>query len=69
MLLSIIFIVDMGLFEYWGFRLDVTPLFYFMTGPKDALASMTGTMMICGILAILAYAFIIYIYLSYGFTI
>lgn len=61
MLLSIIFIVDMGLFEYWGFRLDVTPLFYFMTGPKDALASMTGTMMICGILAILAYAFIIYI--------
>lgn len=38
-LLSAIFTVDMGLYEYWGFRLDATPLFYFFSSPKDALAS------------------------------
>lgn len=59
-LLSVIFIVDMGLYEYWGFRLDVTPIFYFMTGPKDAVASMTGWMMAAGISAILVYALLIY---------
>lgn len=59
-LLSLIFIVDMGLYEYWGFRLDVTPIFYFMTGPKDAIASMTGWMMAGGIAAIIAYALLIY---------
>lgn len=59
-ILSTIFVVDMGLYEYWGFRLDVTPIFYFMTGPKDALASMTGWMLAGGILAILVYALLIY---------
>lgn len=59
-LLSTIFVVDMGLYEYWGFRLDVTPIFYFMTGPKDALASMTGWMTAGGILAILVIALLIY---------
>lgn len=38
-LLTTIFIVDMALYEYWGFRLDATPIFYFTTSPKDALAS------------------------------
>ena len=28
-LLSVIFVVDLGLYEYWGFRLDATPIFYF----------------------------------------
>lgn len=65
-LLSTIFVVDMGLYEYWGFRLDVTPIFYFMTGPKDALASMTGWMTAGGILAILVIALLIYIWLSIG---
>lgn len=35
-LLSVIFTVDLGLYEYWGFRLDATPLFYFFSSPKDA---------------------------------
>lgn len=39
MLIGLIFIVDMALYSYWGFRLDATPLFYFFSSPKDALAS------------------------------
>ncbi len=40
-LISIIFTVDLGLYEYWGFRLDATPLFYFFSSPKDAVASVS----------------------------
>ena len=41
-LLSIIFTVDLGLYEYWGFRLDATPLFYFFSSPKKSAASVSG---------------------------
>ena len=58
--ISIIFIADIGLYEYWGFRLDSTPLFYFLTSPSDALASVTIWTAILGIFAILVYAAIIY---------
>ena len=40
-LLYCIFIGDLGLYEYWGFRLDATPLFYLFSSPKDALASVS----------------------------
>ncbi len=55
-LLSVIFVVDLGLYEYWGFRLDSTPLFYFFSSPKDAFAGMTPGMMAMGVLALLGYA-------------
>lgn len=38
-LISLVFICDLALYSYWGFRLDSTPLFYFFSSPKDALAS------------------------------
>lgn len=41
LLLSVIFVVDLALYEYWGFRLDATPLFYFFSSPKDAVASVS----------------------------
>lgn len=59
-LLSIIFIVDLGLYGYWGFRLDATPLFYFFSSPKDAVASVSIRMVIGGIMAIAVYAAILY---------
>ena len=55
-LLSIIFTVDLGLYEYWGFRLDATPLFYFFSSPKDAVASVSVWMVIGGIIAMAVYA-------------
>lgn len=59
-LLSIIFTVDLGLYEYWGFRLDATPLFYFFSSPKDAVASVSIWMVLGGIVAMAIYAAILY---------
>ncbi len=33
-------VIDAVLFPYWGFRLDSTPLFYFMSSPAAACASL-----------------------------
>lgn len=59
-LLSIIFIVDLGLYEYWGFRLDATPLFYFFSSPKDAVASVSLWMVLGGVVAMVVYAVCLY---------
>lgn len=59
-LLSIIFIVDLGLYEYWGFRLDATPLFYFFSSPKDAVASVSLWMVFGGVVAMVVYAACLY---------
>lgn len=60
-LLAIIFIVDLGLYEYWGFRLDATPLFYFFSSPKDALASISIWQVMGGIAAMIIYASLLYV--------
>lgn len=60
LLLSLIFTVDVGLYEYWGFRLDATPLFYFFSSPKDAVASVSIWMVLGGIGAMLLYAALLY---------
>lgn len=40
-IVSVVYVIDMGLFSYWEFRLDSTPLFYFFSSPKSAFASGT----------------------------
>lgn len=64
-LLSCIFISDLGLYGYWGFRLDATPLFYFFSSPKDALASVSLWVVAGGILAMAAYAVLLYFIFSW----
>lgn len=59
-LLSVIFTVDLGLYEYWGFRLDATPLFYFFSSPKDAVASVSIWMVLGGILMMALYSVVLY---------
>lgn len=59
-LMACIFIGDLGLYEYWGFRLDATPLFYLFSSPKDAIASVSLWIVIAGLLAMAAYAAILY---------
>lgn len=59
-LLSCIFISDLGLYGYWGFRLDTTPLFYFFSSPKDALASVSVWVVLGGILTMAIYAALLY---------
>lgn len=64
-LLSCIFISDLGLYGYWGFRLDTTPLFYFFSSPKDAIASVSIWIVLGGILAMMVYAGFLYLLLSF----
>lgn len=58
--MACIFIVDLGLYGFWGFRLDATPIFYFFSSPKDAIASVSFWFVLLGILAMLVYAAVLY---------
>lgn len=58
--LSAVFVIDLGLYRYWGFRLDSTPLFYFCSSPGDALASASAWELIGGIVALLLMAVLLY---------
>lgn len=62
--ISAVFICDLALYSYWGFRLDSTPLFYFFSSPKNALASASIGFIIVLIVALfmlcLALYFIMY---------
>ncbi len=40
LLISIIFIVDMGLYPFWGFKLDAS-IFLYLDSPEEALASVS----------------------------
>lgn len=60
LLLAIIVVTDLGLYAYWGFRLDATPLFYFFSSPKDAVASVTPWTVMAGVLAMVCYAALLY---------
>lgn len=59
-IIAVISVVDLILYEYWGFRLDTTPFFYFLSGPKDALASVSGWMIFAGIIVMLIYGWLLY---------
>lgn len=51
-LLSIIFVSDLVLYQYWGFRLDSTPLFY-LKSPASAFAGAEWWMIVLGFLAVI----------------
>lgn len=47
-IVSAITTIDLGLYSYWGFRLDATPLFYFTTSPSAAMASVEWWQVLLG---------------------
>lgn len=51
-LLSIAFVVDMGLYPFWGFKLDAS-IFLYLDSPKEAFASVSIGFIIIRIIAIL----------------
>lgn len=57
---GIVFVVDIVLYRYWGFRLDSTPFFYLKT-PKEAFASADLLTIIVGFLAIAVAIVLIFI--------
>lgn len=64
-LMSVIAVTDVVLYEYWGFRLDSTPLFYFLTSPKDVFASVSWWLVAGGVLLMVAYAAALYLLFTY----
>ncbi len=51
-LISIIFVVDMALYTFWGFKLDAS-VFLYIDSPKEALASVSFGFILLRVLAIL----------------
>ena len=51
---SFTLVLNIGLYPYWGFPLDSTPIFYFFTSPTDAMASISMLQVFLFLLAIAA---------------
>jgi len=62
-LLAVIFTADLILYGYWGFRLDMTPVFYLTTSPSAAMASATWWQLLLMPVAIATIATAIYLLL------
>lgn len=52
-LISIVYCADAVLYGFWQFRIDSTPFFYFLSSPKDALASVPIWWVLLGIVVVL----------------
>ena len=53
LLLSIVYCTDAVLYCFWQFRIDSTPFFYFLSSPKDALASVSIWWVLLGVVVML----------------
>ena len=58
--LSAIFVLDSGLYGYWGFKLDATPLFYFFSSPSAVVGGMAWWQAAGGFVAWIAVAAVLY---------
>ena len=54
-----LWLADLVLFGYWGFRLDATPLIYLLDNPAEALASAPWWMYVLGIGGILMILYVV----------
>lgn len=66
MVISLIFVLDMGLYPSWGFRLDMSPLFYFTTSPAAAIASVTPLQWVMAIIGFLTGSTLIFCVFRFG---
>ena len=60
LLYSLAIVSNLGLYGYWGFPLDNTPLLYIRTSPSDAAASVSAWQMIVALVAIILLTVLIY---------
>ena len=61
-----LYTLDLGLYGSWGFRLDMTPVFYFTTSPSAAMASVEWWHWVCGIIGVAVIASMIWF--AYRYT-
>ena len=50
LLFSVTFMLNLVLYSYWGFPLDTTPIYYFISSPTSALASISLWWVAAGVL-------------------
>ena len=55
LLVAIVFVVDMGLYPFWGFKLDAS-VFLYLDSPKEAMASVSLGFILLRVLAMLLLA-------------
>ena len=60
LVLSVIYCTDGILYDYWHFRIDSTPFFYFFSSPKDALASVSTWWIVFGVTMLLILIFALF---------
>ena len=53
-LVSVVFVVDMGLYPFWGFKLDAS-IFLYLDSPKEAMASVSAGFIAVRILAMIVW--------------
>ena len=61
------FLLNVVLYEYWGFPLDSTPFFYFFSSPKDALASAGMIQIVIGFTFLLFLSLLLYFGAAWAF--
>ena len=52
---SVVFVVDMGLYPFWGFKLDAS-IFLYLDSPEEAMASVSAGFIAIRLLAMLVWA-------------
>ncbi len=67
LLISIGILSNAALYPYWGFPLDITPVFYFVSSPAAAMASITWWQWLIAVPLMCVYAWAIYRALTAGF--
>lgn len=58
--ISSVAVIDAVLYPYWNFRLDSTPVFYFLSSPAAALASLAWYWEVLGFLLMALFAWALY---------
>lgn len=61
LLCGTVFVLDTALYTHWGFKLDMTPIFYFITSPAAVIGGMTAAQKAGGLSCIVLSAVIIYL--------
>ena len=56
LILSAVFVGDIALYDFWNFRIDFTPVFYFLSSPKEAMASVSLWFIFIGVVAFMGTA-------------
>lgn len=52
LLVAVVFVVDMGLYPFWGFKLDAS-IFLYLDSPKEAMASVSFGFILLRVIAML----------------